>query len=156
MDGKNEVTTEVQIRRNHFHLSHLRKVVSCTAGWLGMSCKRIEETENAVSEICSSSLDVARDCQDENLTVRLSTHGTFMVVEITDPSASQASGSSEQRTRDYSDALQRIDGLVDSVEFAGTDDGTTIRIVKHAGEQEPAPARKTPYVPALGTTASQS
>ncbi len=156
MDGKNEVITEVQIKRNHFHLSHLRKVVSCTAGWLGMSCKRIEETENAVAEICSTSLEGAHDSQDENLTVRLSTHATFMVVEITDPLAGQASGSSEQRTRDYSNALQRIDRLVDSVEFAGTDDGTTIRIVKHAGEPEPAPARKTPYVPALGTTASQS
>ena len=155
IDGKSEMTTEVQIKKHRSHLPLLRLVVSCISEKLGLSRKDIEETKNAVSEVCSESINMASDCADENLSIKLSTHGTDMTVEITDMSP-KARASAEGLTGDnvYSNVLERICHLADDVELLGEEAGATIRIRKCA--RQPASSEAAGYVTVLGTATPQS
>ncbi|MCL6518544.1 MAG: ATP-binding protein [Armatimonadetes bacterium] len=129
------MTTEVQIRKSHRYLPQLRKIVACLAAKLGMSWKDIADTEDAVSEICSISIDRANGKCEENLFIKLVVYGTCMTVEVTDPSkAIDPKCSANGCQNEYRQVLEwdRLLELADNVELIRGDEGTTIRIIKYA------------------------
>lgn len=145
------MTTDVQIRKNHLHLPHLRRVVSCIAAGLGMKREDIEDTERAVSEVCSESMD---DLQDGNLYIKLSAQEKFMTIEITDPSVifDPNSAGGWLSGAGYPPVFERIHHLADDVELFCGQEGATVRITKYAEKLEKA----APYLTPIGTTSLQS
>lgn len=152
-DRTSGITTEVHIRKNHSHLPHLCKIVSCMAGRLGMNRKDIEATEITVSEVCRNSIDLGWNCQTGDLSIKFSTHETYMTVEVTDPSGDFGPVSSG----DYIDSLvrpgilEKLSKLTDGVELVKENESYTIRITKYAQKPEPVG-----YLAALGTASLQS
>lgn len=139
------MVTEVQIKKGRSHLAHLRRIVSCVAGCLGMSREDIEETQNAVSELCSCPLMISEPAEG-SLSVRLSVSPSKMVVEITDPSTIQTH-------EDSGDGLlQSVRCLVDDLEYDGK---ATIRLTKCVRALERTPAGSVSYVPLVESAVSQ-
>ena len=159
MDEQSVTTTEVQIRKSLSYLPHLHRIVSCIASRLGMSRKDVEETKKAVSEVCANSINAASDGQDGRLSIKLSTQGEYMMVEITDPCMNLDAvrdGGQSSGGNGHSGVLERIRHLMDSVELIGGDVGATIRITKCARKPARTPAKPAPYLGVLGTTTLQS
>ena len=158
MDEKAEVTTEVQIRKSRSYLPYLRRIVSRIGSGLGMTHKYIEETERAISEVCSDSMDIASAQQDDSLSIKLRTQKDWMMIEITDPSAAFGSacldgwfGGSE-----HPRILERIHHLADVVELIRGGESATVRIIKYAEKPEMIPVASTPCLATAGTTSLQS
>lgn len=134
------MTTEVQIKKNRRYLPQLCKIISCLAAKLGMSWKDIADTEDAVSEICSSSIDRINAESEGNLFIKLTVYGTCMTVEITDPCLEFGSiRSGKEYQNEYRQNLEwnRLMELADSVELIHGGEGTTIRITKRAERPQP-------------------
>ena len=151
MDGRKQLTTEVQIRKSRSHLLHLNKILSLIASGLGMSRKDIEETETMVNEVCMTSIERTPDAQ-ENLSVKLTTHDTHMTVEITDRSTEFDLVCTEGLSGDYNrfGNLERFCHLVDGLDFIRGEMGTTIRITKYANK-----LADLAHLSSLGTTSLQ-
>lgn len=144
--------TEVQIRKSRSYLPHLRRVVSGIAVRLGMSRRAVEETEDAVSEACSGSIDAA-DAQGGSLSIKLSVHEACMTVDITDSASEYSEGwLGEGEGARISEC---ISDLADAVRLIEDDSGATVRIVKHVRGLKPASMDTMPYLAAAGTAGSQ-
>lgn len=135
------MTTEIQIKRSRSYLPHLRRIVSCVAARLGMSRKDIQETEDAVSEACLTSIEMAPGCQDPSLSIRLTTCGTYLTVEISDPYVDSDSKYQERLACLKSDIDdERAGRSLDGIELVRGEIGATIRITRHARVYDSAPA----------------
>ena len=143
--------TEVQIKRCDSHLLRLRRIASCIGAGLGMSRKEIEETENAVNEVCSKTADSSRD---GSLSVKLGAHDSHMTVEITDPCLDCSSACSSEAY--HAGVLERVGHLADRVELVRGDEGITVVITKYAAKQDPALSKPIRYLASVGTTSLQS
>lgn len=134
MDGEAAMTTEVQIRKSRTHLPYLRKIVARVAATLGMNRTNVQETEEAVNEICFRSIEAADGNPESSLSIRFDTHEDYMTVEITDhytgfdPTLSGHGIAGEESER----GRERVFDLADKVEFIRGDEQTTIRITKYA------------------------
>ncbi|MHB0997826.1 MAG: hypothetical protein ACYC27_01155 [Armatimonadota bacterium] len=148
------MTTEVQIKKNRLYLPYLRKVVSCLAEKLGMSGHDIEVTENAVSDICATSIDLASDMQ-YGLHIKLNTIGRCMTVDITDPSVKYDQLYIDEWFCKLNESGSYME-LADDVEFFGSDEGATIRITKYASDMDIQISNLTRQLPFLGTASLQS
>ena len=115
-----------------------------------MNREDIEDTERAVSEVCSESMDYL---QDGNLSIKLSTQEKFMTIEITDPSVIfDPNTTGGWLSAGYPPVFERIHQLADDVELFCSQEGATVRITKYAEKLEKA----APYLTTLGTTSLQS
>lgn len=132
------MTTEVQIKRSSLYLSHLKKIISCVASKLGMSAKKIEDTESAVSETCLNSINNISDYCGGKLWIKLSTDDASMTVDITDPYMDfEAVCSPGNATYDsYARGLDHVKLLVDNMEFIRESEGVTIRLTQYARHDE--------------------
>ncbi len=130
------MTTEVQIRKSRNYLPHLRKVVACLAAGLGMSRNEAQDTEDAVNEICTSSIEAANGSADGSLSIKLHTCDNCMTVEICDPACAFTPCESGQWLSGATSAgtFQKVRRLADEVEFMPADQGTTIRFTKYVHE----------------------
>jgi hypothetical protein len=143
------MTTEVQIRKNRTYLPHLRRVVACLASTMGMSCKEAEATEEAVTEVCTSSIEASNGSADGSLSIRLDAHDNCMTVEICDPSCSYTPCETGQWLVGATSAgtFQKIRRLADEVEFMPAGEGTTIRLTKYARETGRTPVSTLDQLP---------
>lgn len=130
------MTTEVQIRKSRNYLPHLRRVVSCLAVGLGMSRSEAQDAEEAVNEICTSSIEAANGSADGSLSIKLHTCEDRMTVEISDPVCAFTPSDGGQWLAGATSAgtFQKVRRLADEVEFMPADQGTTIRFTKYARE----------------------
>lgn len=144
------MTTEVQIRKSRSYLPHLRKVVACLAAGLGMSRREAQDTEEAVNEICASSIEAASDNAGGSLCIKLHTCENCMTVEISDPLCAFTPADGGQWLVGATSActFQKVRRLADEVEFMPAPEGTTIRFIKYARETgNPAVVRSLHHLP---------
>ena len=128
------MTTEIQIRKSRNYLPHLCKVVAYLAARLGMSRNEAQETEEAVNEICVSSIEAANGSMDYSLSIRLDAQDDRMTVEISDPACAFTPTENGQWLIGATSAgtFRRVRRLADEVEFVPARQGTTIRVTKYA------------------------
>ena len=128
------MTTEVQIGRNRVHLELLRKVISRSASWAGMTRKDTLETEEAVSQVCTAAMENCAEDVDTPLTVSISADPSSVTVDIRESFAGYLSLWS-----DYGDeAMAQTRQLVDAVECTTAGNCATIRLTKRARSAEPS------------------
>lgn len=130
------MTTEVQIKKDRSYLPHLRRVVALLATGLGMSRSESQATEEAVTEICTSSIEAAEEGTEGSLCIKLDAHDDCITVDICDSACSYTPSESGQWLVGAASAgtYQRIRRLADDVQFMPAEQGTTIRLTKYARE----------------------
>lgn len=128
------MTTEVQIKKHRRYLPHLRKVVACIAQRLGMSRSDIVEAEEAVAQVCESSMAELGNDSEQSLRIRVETFVNGLTVEIIDPCFAFDPLCSQSTLEEMADAdgIARALMLADNVELVMGDEGTTIRLTKYA------------------------
>lgn len=148
------MTTEIQIRKSRNYLPHLRKVVACLAAGLGMSRREAEDAEEAVNEICASSIEAANGASDGSLSIKLHTCEDCMTVEISDPACAFTPSQSGQWLIGAASAgtYRKVRRLADEMKFMPASEGTTIRLTKRARETG---RQVTPSVHQLPTSTLQ-
>jgi hypothetical protein len=128
------MTTEIQIRKSRNYLPHLRKVVACLAVGLGMSRREAQDAEEAVNEICASSIEAANGGPEGSLSIKVDTCEDCMTVEISDPACAFTPSQSGQWLIGATSAgtYRKVRRLADEMEFMPASEGTTIRLTKRA------------------------
>lgn len=129
------MTTEVQIAKNRSYLPHLRRVVSLLAKGLGMTSSESQAAEEAVTEVCESSIEAAEGAKG-SLCIKLEAHDDCMTVDICDPACSYTPSEGGQWLVGVASAgtYQKIRRLADDVQFMPAGQGTTVRLTKYARE----------------------
>lgn len=128
------MTTEVQIRKSRNYLPHLRKVVACLAAGLGMSRREAEDAEEAVNEICASSIEAAEGNAEGSLSIKVQTCEDCMTVDISDPACAFKPSDGGQWLCGAASAgtYRKVRRLADEMKFIPASQGTTIRLTKRA------------------------
>ncbi len=128
------MTTEVQIRKSRNYLPHLRKVVACLAAGLGMSRREAEDAEEAVNEICASSIEAAEGNSEGSLSIKVQTCEDCMTVDISDPACAFKPSDRGQWLCGAASAgtYRKVRRLADEMKFIPASQGTTIRLTKRA------------------------
>lgn len=128
------MTTEVQIRKSRNYLPHLRKVVACLAAGLGMSRREAEDAEEAVNEICASSIEAANGDAGGSLSIKVQTCEDCMTVDISDPECAYTPSGGGRWLVGATSACtyRKVRRLADEMKFIPASEGTTIRLTKRA------------------------
>jgi anti-sigma regulatory factor (Ser/Thr protein kinase) len=139
-------TIHLQIPPRNDHLALVRRVVSTAAAAgdeeaLPLPTRRIDDLSLAVSEACANAIDAQRAIDaDAPVAIRIDLDDGVVVVTITDhaggfsPDDVDPLPSVEDPGRlrhEHGLGLPLIRSLTESVTFAPTEDGTTVRIEVH-------------------------
>ena len=134
------MTTEVRIKKSRIYLPHLRKIVSSLAVGLGMSRDEVRDAEEAVHEVCVSSIRAAEGDGQGSLCIKLHTCDNCMTVDICDPACCFTPPANRQWLVGAASAgtFQKLRLLADEIQFMPADDGATVRLTKYVREAEDA------------------
>lgn len=152
VDGRIEVTTQVQIGQSRSHLLYLHMIASQFATAIGMARKDSEDVVRAVTDVCQYSAKTGAPA-DSSLTVGLVPSGTSLTVEI------RGFLSSLEPVYVLTDAPRGLESLcrfVDTVEVVREDAGDMVRLTKYIRKPENAAAVSIQGLSVLQTSGLQS
>jgi hypothetical protein len=139
MELGNSFSTEILMSNTRMHALYLRRVLSMLGSELGMDRREIDDVERAIGQVCIDSKPGEPD-GSRNVAVRFLTCGTYMQVDIVDPSlVGQTHWSGEWMVNnDYFRSLEKIADLTDGIEVIADEHEPVVRLKKYVGRPHPS------------------